>query len=101
MSVGAGALLAGFVMFLKPRLVRDVGQAASTATADLVASTATEVAARIAVESILVVYGMGSESPQRHGNAREDFPHCLVITCSSRTCLGLHNRIISREQCHV
>ena len=37
-SVGAGALLAGFVMFLEPRLVRDVKQAAST--------TATEAAAR-------------------------------------------------------
>ena len=49
-SVGASALLAGFVMFLEPRLVRDVGQAASTATAGLAASTATEVAARIATD---------------------------------------------------
>ena len=37
-SVGAGSLLAGFVMFLEPRLVRDVKRAAST--------TATEAAAR-------------------------------------------------------
>lgn len=37
-SVGAGALLAGFVMFLEPQLVRDVKRAAST--------TATEAATR-------------------------------------------------------
>ena len=49
-SVGAGALLAGFVMFLEPRLVRDVGRAASKATVELAASTATDVASRVATD---------------------------------------------------
>ena len=44
-SVGARAMLAGFVMFLEPRLVRDVGRATSKATADLVARKVTEAAA--------------------------------------------------------
>ena len=47
-SVGAGALLAGFVMILEPRLARDVGRAAGAMSADVAASTATEVATRVA-----------------------------------------------------
>ena len=44
-SVGAGALLAGFVMFLEPRLVRDVRRATSKATAELLSTQVTEAAA--------------------------------------------------------
>ena len=47
-SVGAGALLAGFVMLIEPVLARDVGRAAGAATAEVAESAATEVAARIA-----------------------------------------------------
>ena len=47
-SVGAGVLLAGFVMLIEPRLARDVGRAAGAASADLAATTATDVATRVA-----------------------------------------------------
>ena len=47
-SVGAGAILAGFVMLLEPRLARDVGRAAGAMSADVAATTATEVATRVA-----------------------------------------------------
>ena len=47
-SVGAGVLLAGVVMLLEPRLARDVGRAAGAASADLAATTATDVATRVA-----------------------------------------------------
>lgn len=49
-SVGAGSLLAGFVMYLEPRLARDVGLIASRESANIAKSKAAEVASEIANE---------------------------------------------------
>ena len=46
-SIGTGGVMAGFVLLLEPRLVRDVGKAAGTAATATAEQTATEVATRL------------------------------------------------------
>ena len=50
-SIGTGGIMAGFVLLLEPRLVRDVGEAAGTAATATAERTATEVATRLLDES--------------------------------------------------
>lgn len=50
-SIGTGAMVAGFVLMLEPRLVRDVSEAAGTVATTTAEKKATEVATRIVDES--------------------------------------------------
>ena len=70
-SVGAGALLAGFVMFLEPRLVRDVKRAASTTATE---AAAREVEARTSGfdERLKRVEGLSDVQERVHGKRRQE-----------------------------
>ena len=80
-SIGAGALLAGFVMFLEPRLVRDVKRAASTTATE---AAAREVEARTSGldERLKRVEGLSDVQERVHGKQRQEAAQ-LLIACEA------------------